>query len=107
MTRRATREITVEGRQYFWVLDGNSITDQNRERHIKVHVAETTKRLLYIDPTPWHFKVTPKMVAEAIRYAISQGWEPGEAGKEMYISMKEDQFYVLPYDVKFAFEDRI
>jgi len=94
------------GKEYIWVLDGNStIGYGGKEHHIRVHSSDPTKNILYIDPIPWHFEVAPKSVEKAIKFAISQGWEPTEKSECMYVSMNKDKFYVLPKGIKFGYLD--
>ena len=69
-------------------------------------MSELTKSILYIDPTPWSFEIRPKMIEKAIIFALSHGWNPNEKYKEMYLSMKKDQLYVLPKGVKFGHQDK-
>lgn len=107
MSRSTRREITVAGVKYYWALEGNAITGhEGAAHHIRVHSEGLTKCLLYIDPTPWHFEIRPKMIAQAIDFARSHGWEPRDAAEGMYISMRDGQFYVLPKGVKFAHQDK-
>ncbi len=104
MSRSIKRKIIVSGEKYYWVLNGNS-TDSYKERHIRVHAERNTKSILYIDPYQWHMDVRPKTIESAIKFAISSGWNPSEVIKTMYVSMNNDEFYVLPEGIEVGYQD--
>lgn len=31
----------------------------------------------FIDPFPWHFEIKPSGIADAVRWAVRNGWTPG------------------------------
>ncbi len=89
MSRSIRRQITVLQKEYIWVLNGNTI-DSDKECHIKIHCNQLTKSILYLDPYNWHFEIRPKTIEKAILFAIKNGWNPLQKGKEMYLSMKNE-----------------
>ena len=99
MSRTIKRKITVDAKEYIWTLQGNRI--DGAAQSIKVHDGPHTKSLLYIDPYPWEFEVRPKVIAEAIRFALKHGWKPQETDGELAISMEAGTFLVLPEGVEF------
>jgi hypothetical protein len=106
MSRAIKRKITVLDREYFWVLDGNSI-DSNKEHHIRIHSNKLTKSILYLDPYNWHLEIRPKTIETAILFAIDLGWSPEKKGTTMYLSMKnEGEIYLLPEGIKFGYLDK-
>jgi len=106
MSKVVKRNIVVEGIDYCWTLNGNRI-DGRKVSHIKVHLTNLTRSILYIDPYDWSFEIRPKIIRKGILFAISQGWSPEQKNTEMIIAMKNDEFYVLPSGEKFGFESEI
>tara|TARA_B100000674_G_scaffold6879_1_gene5382 strand:- start:2043 stop:2372 length:330 start_codon:yes stop_codon:yes gene_type:complete len=108
MAKPVKRRIIVKGQVFYWVLNGNSIdTSPNQERHIKVHLKDLTKSILYIDPYPWEFQIRPKNIELAIKFAQSQGWDPKKPNCSKYISQKENKFFVLPAGQKFGHSENV
>ena len=103
MSKTVKRRISVDGAQYVWVLDGNSINRPN-DTHIRVHKEGTTGNILYIDPYNWHFEIRPKFIAEAIRFALNAGWEDRTKATGIYVAYFDDEFQVLPKGVKFRYQ---
>lgn len=104
MSRSIKRKVVVLGNEYYWVLNSNSV-DSYKEHHIRVHAERDTKSILYIDPYPWHLEIRPKTIERAIDFAILSGWNLSDTKKAMYISMNNDEFYVLPEGVEFGYQD--
>jgi len=103
--RKPKRRIVVDGREFFWVLPGNSLYT-SPEKHITVFAAKRGQVLL-IDPYVWSFIPRPKLIADAIRFALSQGWTPEQPGRDIVLRFSEDSFYVLPEGVRFAGRARL
>ena len=103
MSKSVKREIVVDGVQYYWVLDGNTINGFN-ETHIRIHKSGTTGGILYVDPYNWHFEVRPKFVTQAIKFALSSDWEPVSGKKGMYVSYLDEKYCVLPNGIKFGYQ---
>jgi hypothetical protein len=97
------RKIVVDGRQFVWVLPGNSLELGNV--HLSVFASKRTQPLR-IDPFPWAFTVRPQSVADAIRFALTHGWSPGEPGPPFFIALREGELVVLPPGVRFLHELR-
>ena len=103
MSKSVKRRIVVDGIQYYWVLNGNTI-DRSNDTYIRVHKEGMTGNILYIDPYNWHFEIRPKFIDSAIKYALSAGWEKSDSGDGMYISYINEQYRVLPNGVKFGYQ---
>jgi hypothetical protein len=97
-----SRAIVVDGKRYLWHISRNRIDD--KERPIAVGI-EGQKYLLFIDPYPWDFEITPSNIAEAVRWAVAKGWTP-EAGPTRYMaySGREKAFVWLPKGIRFIHE---
>ena len=105
MGRPIKRKIIVDQKEYFWVLDSNSI-DGGHDKHIRVHRNRDTKSILYIDPYPWHLEIRPKAIESAIKFARTEGWKPSTMTQPMYISMNNGILYVLPQGILFGNQDK-
>ena len=105
MGRPIKRKIIVDQKEYFWVLNSNSI-DGLHDQHIRVHRNRNTKSILYIDPYPWHMEIRPKAIEGAIKFAFSKGWKPSTMTQPMYISMNNGNLYVLPEGILFGYQDK-
>lgn len=104
MSRSIKRKITVLENDYYWILNGNTI-DSYKQHHIRVHIGDQTRSILYIDPYQWDFEIKPSVIEQAIVFAISKGWDPVNLKEPMYISMNEGDWYVLPKDIKFGYQN--
>lgn len=103
MSRSVKRKIVVNGVEYIWVLDGNTI-DGFKDTHIRVHKVGETGRVLYIDPYNWRFEVRPKFVSQAIQFALSSGWGNEPCKKKLYVSYINEKYCVLPSDIEFGYQ---
>ena len=103
MSRSIKRKIIVDGFEYCWVLNGNTINGFN-ETHIRVHRIGVSSGVLYIDPYNWHFEIRPKFVEQAILFALSSGWDPIADKQEMYVSYLDEKYIVLPNGIKFGYQ---
>lgn len=94
---KVKRKLHIGDEVYYWVADQNKLElYPYKEMHIRVHKDNDTKSILYIDANAWHFEISPQNIKEAIKFALSNGWDPKVAGKSLYIAMNEKGFYVLP-----------
>ena len=101
MAFRYMRKITVRDDVFHWVLRGNTLDDG--EKHITVFRVRAGTPLR-IDPFVWEFEVRPKYIAEAIEFALENGWDPEAKGEPFYVSYREDRFFKLPPGIRFAYE---
>lgn len=99
MGKTKKRILVIGDVEYFWTLKDNFISGS--KTHIKVYKTEETKSILFIDPYDWHFVLRPKAIRKAILFGLSNGWIPGTKKQELYIAMKDDEFYVLPEGITF------
>ena len=56
--------------------------------------------LLFIDPFPWHFTFGPRSVADAIRWALEEGWTADDARKAAPVTAR---WTSLPGHVRHTF----
>lgn len=100
--KRNTRTITVDGEQYLWHVSGNQI--DCKETVITVGKDEQ-KHLLFIDPYPWDFEITPLSISKAVRWALGQGWTPAAGPtRNMAYSKLKNTFEWLPKGIRFLHE---
>lgn len=99
MRHSPRRKLTIGERVFVWSLAGNSIYGPG-ERHIIVRIPGLPGRLL-IDPYPWAFAIRPASVANAIKFALSQRWNPAKVAPPFVVSYEREAFIVLPPGVKF------
>jgi hypothetical protein len=98
--KKSIRKLHVDGEDYLWVLAGNTI-DGVRESHIAVFL-DTRRQRLLLDPYSWHFEIRPRTIADAIRFALEEGWKPEESGPPLYLGYCEQGFFFLPEGIEFA-----
>jgi len=66
---------------------------------------EKEKYVLFIDPYPWDFEITPSSILKAITWALDHGWSPAEGPtKNMAYSKEINDFIWLPGGVKYIHE---
>lgn len=102
MGRVSKRNIVVNQTPYIWTLKGNRI--DTKDCHIKIHKEGNNKSILYVDPYDWNFEVRPEYIKKAIIFALKNKWEPDKSLKDVYISMEDANFILLPDGVKFKHE---
>lgn len=71
--KKGTRKITLDGTDYLWHYSGHCTLCSDDV--ITVGIAGKPC-VLFIDPFPWHFAFTPSAVADALRWALNNGWSP-------------------------------
>ena len=69
--KKHTRKIVVDGETYQWHRSRNSLYVGND----RITVGTVTgKFYLFIDPFPHDFEMRPSTIADAIRWAVTNGW---------------------------------
>lgn len=105
MGRKIKRRLHIGDKVYYRVVDKSKMDlYPSSKMHIRVHQDNGSRSLLYIDVNAWHFEISPKNIKCAIKFALSNDWDPQLADRSMYISMNEDGFYVLPEGIKHGFD---
>jgi len=85
----------VDGEVYCWHL---KVDVEWCLRWIYVSRADFIGQLLCLDPSHAKFKIGPKAVAEAIRFAKAHGYQPGQRCKPMRLTSDGNTFTVLSDD---------
>jgi hypothetical protein len=101
--RKTLRRIVVDGQPFQWLLPWNSL--EFGTVHLSVF-AEKRTQPLRIDPYPWNFEIRPATIANAIRFALRNGWTPAVPGPDFHIAFHEGEFIVLPPGIKFVHQLR-
>lgn len=92
--KKGTRKLVVGGVPYLWHYSGHCplcseavyTVGQSRQPHV-----------LYIDPLPHDFELTPKAVASAVEWAVGQGWSSaGGPTRAMAFDSQLQDFVWLP-----------
>ncbi len=92
--KKGTRKLVVGGVAYLWHAAGHFpfcsdafyTVGQSGQPHV-----------LYIDPHPHDFEVTPKSVAGAVEWAVGQGWTPAVGPtRAMAFDSQAQSFVWLP-----------
>ena len=73
---------------------------------VSARLADKRTQPLRIDPYPWHFEIRPATIANAIRFALRNGWTPTVSGPDFHIAFHEGEFIVLPPGIKFVHQLR-
>ncbi len=102
MTSTQKRKLVVNGIQYEWCLRGNRISDKSE--HVTIYRPDTSGQPLYLDALPWEVEIRPKIVKEAILFALSSAWTPDKKGPPFRLGVVEGEFVQLPDGVKNSFE---
>ena len=91
--RKRVRNIVVDGCTFRWVLPGNTLY---QSKLVAIVVFGTQRgRMLQIDPYAWALEIRPKVIAEAIRFALARGWQPEIPGPALRLGFREDGFFVI------------
>ena len=88
ISKKGLRKITVDGQEYYWKFRGvvKVYREQGTFAQLSVDFGWFDKWLYIGDPPNEHppdfspETITPKFVAEAIRYARGRGWTEGQMG---------------------------
>ncbi len=103
MGRTSMRKIIVNETEFNWCIKGNHL-DSSKPAHYTVFLPGVNGQTLYVDPYVWDLPVGPKTIQRAILFALKNSWNPKQNGKPLYLGYKEDEFLILPEDVKFTYE---
>jgi len=96
--KRGTRKIVVDGVEYLWHYDAHCIFCS--EDVFTVGQAGKPS-VLYIDSYVFGEEIRPKNIADSIKWAGSQGWNPESAvSKNMSKKLETDGFYWLPKGIR-------
>ncbi|MEM9215896.1 MAG: hypothetical protein AAGD25_16325 [Cyanobacteria bacterium P01_F01_bin.150] len=90
--RSSKRKIVVDGVHYEWLIRNNRLHYANSR--ITIYRADINGATLYFDPYPWLTKIRPQIIADAIRFAIANGWQPNAKGPVMSLRYCEDSFLI-------------
>jgi len=102
--KKKTHKLVVDDMSFLWHYSGHCPACSNAV----ITVGKSGDRyFLYVDPMPWDFEFRPAYIAEAIRWALSQGWS-SDSGPTRAMALDGDCHVWLPegfrhlYDVKSA-----
>jgi hypothetical protein len=90
-----TRTIIVDGVKYLWHLNHNF---DLRNSWIVVKREESNGQMLWIDPYCHDLLLTPNSVAQAIRFALNNDWNPDHKAHPLRLTYDQDAFEVVPED---------
>jgi hypothetical protein len=104
MTHTQKRKIVVNDIKYEWCIRGNHIWKDTD--HITIYKDDPSKTgtALYLDPFPWGLEIRPRTIANAIRFALRNNWNPEQKGKPIRIGYVNDDFVLLPEGIKNSHE---
>ena len=101
--KKSWRKIVVNNIEYVWCLPGNGLSDNHG--HIIVHInGASNSQVLYLDTIVWSLEIRPKMVREAIIFALNNSWQPSQKGNGLYLGYIDNKFIVLPTNIHFTHE---
>jgi hypothetical protein len=69
--KRGTRTIVVDGEPFAWHYDAHCVLCSD---DVVTAGKQGSPHYLFIDPYPWGMEIRPRGVADAIRWARSEGW---------------------------------
>lgn len=100
--KKHTRKIVVDGHPYQWHRSRRSL--YVGDDRITVGTIEG-KFFLYIDPFPHDFEMRPCTIADAIRWAVANGWDP-DSGPTRQMTYPNDAtgFMWLPDGARCSFD---
>jgi hypothetical protein len=89
------RPITVDASQFRWRFDGALVVVPMGRSGPQLRVDWGWQDWLEPDgPGPEPSIVTPRFVAEAIRFALDHGWQPNVSGPPMVLGFERSSFSV-------------
>jgi hypothetical protein len=92
--KKGTRKITVDGVNLLWHYSGHCPLCSDDVLTVGI---PGKPYVLYIDPFPWNFDLTPSSVANAVRWAMINGWTPDNGPtKAMTLDTEKKAFKWLP-----------
>lgn len=92
--KKGTRKLVIDEKTYLWHYSGHCPLCSSDVFTIGQH---GNRFVLYIDPYPWGFELTPSSVVTAIKWAVDKGWSP-ESGPTRAMAWKDkiQEFVWLP-----------
>lgn len=80
--RKGSRSITVDGRQYRYLIKQTHIAEHKDQKELSVTVQEDVERPGRVLQWRWPYgcSVLPDDIKANIRFALERGWEPSERG---------------------------
>ena len=82
LPKKKRRTISVDGIEFHYL-----IRMDKSERAVIQH-GNGTGATLFVFP---HAIMTPKHVADAIRFAVQRGWTPGQSGQDIWLAFDADE----------------
>jgi hypothetical protein len=87
------RKITVDGKNYIWTLDGNSIYVSGK--CIIVTLENTSYSRLYLDPYAYDFEIRPATIARSIKAAREKfGWNQENNSGEIKLNLENGKTFI-------------
>lgn len=98
--KKGTRSITVNGEVYRWYGRPSALNYGYFERHLAIQHGESRNgQLVLLDlwNVFWNAGISPKIIREAILFALQHDWTPKAAGNPIYLSVDDNgQIQRLP-----------
>jgi hypothetical protein len=92
--KKGTRKIVIDGITYLWHYSGHCPLCSDAVFTVGI---AGKPYVLYIDPFPWNFELTPSSIASAINWAIDHGWSPEKGStRGMALDDESKEFIWLP-----------
>ncbi len=91
--KKGTRKISVDGVDYLWHYSGCCLYCSEDVFTIGL---PGKPYVLYIDPFSWNFEIKPSNIANAIRWAVNNGWTPEKGPIKAMSFDRNDAFVWLP-----------
>ena len=92
--KKGTRKLSVDGVDYLWHYSAHCPLCGSDVYTVGI---EGKPFVLFIDPLPWSFELTPSSVIRAIRWAIKKGWTPDKGPtRAMALDGGKNAFLWLP-----------
>src|SRR5438128_348413 len=95
LTKKNTRRITIAGEEYLWHLNRRF---ENRSSWIVIQHSCYSDQLLCLNPYSHDLLIGPGAVAEAIRFALNNGWTPQTKAAPMYLDYERENFIIVKGD---------
>jgi hypothetical protein len=92
LPKKNTRRITVDGVDYFWHRNWRWV---GKHSHwIVVQRSDSKGQLLFVDPYHHDLSWGPAAVAEAIGFALANGWQPLSRQPAFRVAYNGREFFV-------------
>ena len=92
LPKKQIRKITVDGEEYLWQL---SQRFETRTSWIVIQHSHQAHQLLCLNSYSHDLPIGPNIVAEAIRFALRNGWAPHLKAAPMYLDYRQEQFAII------------